>query len=326
MGVMVKIRIHKRKEKRREGKGMLLPALLFFLLFPYIISGFSDVKKQTLAKEDVPGQIWVLQKRVWGSQKIPLEEYLMGMIAATIPVEYEPETLKAQAVILRSYCINHMKKEAGEKIIYDDVLQGYYFSPKECKKMWEENAEDNLTKIEKAVQDTQGLILVCDGDIVEAPFCRMSNGKSRDITEYVVRKENYKYMKSEVCEKDGLAKDFVQYTEINQEEFEKILKKLMGESFKGLKKITLYRDANSYVKEVQVGEKLMEGEQFREALGLVSSCFSLDKINDVIEIQTKGIGHGFGFSQYEANEQAKNGKDYTLLLHYFFQNITLEKI
>ena len=323
---MVKIRIHKRKEKRREGKGVLLPALLFFLLFPYIISGFSDVKKQTLAKAEVPGQIWVLENRVWGSQKVPLEEYLVGMVAATIPVEYEPETLKAQAVILRSYCINHMKKEAGEKVIYDDELQGYYFSAKECKKMWEEKANENLSKIEKAVQDTKGVVLVCDGDIVEAPFCRMSNGKSRDITEYVVRKENYKYMKSEVCEKDGLAKDFVQYMEINSEEFEKILKKLIGNSFKEMKKITLYRDGNSYVKEVQIGEKVIEGEKFREVLGLVSSCFSLDKINDVIEIQTKGIGHGFGFSQYEANEQAKNGNDYIFLLNYFFQDITMEKL
>lgn len=323
---MVKIRIHKRKEKRRDGKGVLLPALLFFLLFPYVISGFSDVKKQTLAKAEVPGQIWVLENRAWGSQKIPLEEYLVGMVAATIPVEYEAETLKAQAVILRSYCVNHMKKEAGEKVIYDDVLQGYSFSAKECKKMWGEKANDNLSKIKKAVQDTQGVVLVCDGDIVEAPFCRMSNGKSRDISEYVVRKENYKYMKSEVCEKDGLAKDFVQYVEINSDEFEKILKKLMGNSLKEMKKITLYRDSNSYVKEVQIGEKVMEGEKFREALGLISSCFSLDKVNDVIEIQTKGIGHGFGFSQYEANEQAKNGNDYIFLLNYFFQDITMEKL
>ena len=93
-----------------------------------------------------------------------------------------------------------------------------------------------------------------------------------------------------------------------------------------MKKITLYRDGNSYVKEVQIGEKVMEGEKFRETLGLVSSCFSLDKINDVIEIQTKGIGHGFGFSQYEANEQAKNGNDYIFLLNYFFQDITMEKL
>ena len=85
---MVKIRINRRKEKRGDTKGVLLLALLFFLLFPYIISGFSDVEKQTLAWEEVPGQIWVVEKKIWGSQKMPLEEYLVGMVAATIPGEY----------------------------------------------------------------------------------------------------------------------------------------------------------------------------------------------------------------------------------------------
>lgn len=323
---MVKIRINKRKEKRGDHKGILLSALLFFLLFPYIISGFSDVEKQTLAKEEEPGQIWVLDKKLWGSQRIPLEEYLAGMVAATIPVEYELETLKAQAIILRSYCMNHMKKEDGKKVIFDDVLKNYYFSTLDCEEVWGENAKDKMEKIEKAVNDTKGIILVCNGDIVEPPFCRMSNGQTRDITEYIVRKENYKYMKSVVCENDGLAKDFIQYMEITNKEFEKKLKELVGKSLQEIKKITLYRDSNSYVKEVQIGEEVIEGEQFRETFGLVSSCFSLDKINDVIEIQTKGIGHGYGFSQYEANELAVSGKDYIFLLHYFFQDITLEKI
>ena len=323
---MVKIRIHKRKKKRRDMKGILLAALLFFLLFPYIISGFSDVKKQTLAKEEVPGQIWVLQKKLWGSRKILLEEYLKGMVAATIPAEYEPETLKAQAIILRSYCMNHMKKEEGKKVIYDDVLKNYYFSPQDCEEIWGENEKDKMKKIENAVNDTKGLVLVCDGDIIEPPFCRMSNGQTRDITEYVVRKEDYKYMKVTVCENDGVANDFIQYMEMNHGEFEKKLEELMGKSFQEIKKITIYRDTNSYVKEVQIGEEMIEGEKFREALGLVSSSFSLDKINDVIEIQTKGQGHGFGFSQYEANRLAASGKDFIFLLNYFFQGITLEKV
>ncbi len=323
---MASIKIRRSKEKRGERKGILLPALLFFLLFPYIISGFSDVEKQTLAKEEVPGQIWVLEKKIWGSQEVPLEEYLVGMVAATIPVEYEAETLKAQAIILRSYCVNHMKKEEGKKVIYDDALKNYFFSSQDCEELWGENAKINLAKIKKAVSDTKGVILVCNGDIVEAPFCRMSNGKTRDITEYVVRTENYNYMKSRACEKDELANDFIQYIEMSKEEFEEILKKLVDLSTDKIEKIVLYRDANNYVKEVQIGEEVIDGEEFREAFDLVSSSFSLDKIDDVIEIQTKGMGHGFGFSQYEANQLAISGRDYTYLLNCFFENITLEKV
>lgn len=323
---MVKIKIDRRKEKRGDIKGVLLLALLFFLLFPYIISGFSDVEKQTLAWEEVPGQIWVVEKRIWGSRKMPLEEYLVGMVAATIPGEYELETLKAQAIILRSFCVNHIKKEDGKKVVYDEELKEYYFSKEEWEEVWGENAALYYEKVQNAVNDTKGIILVYKEDIVAPPFCRMSNGNTRDITEYVTQKENYEYMKTVVCNKDGLAEDFIQYTEMSQKEFEAILKSLVNIPIEKLDKITLYRDSKQYVKEIQIGEKIIEGEEFRKAFGLVSSCFSLDKINDVIEIRTKGIGHGFGFSQYEANQMAVSGRDFNYLLNYFFENITLKKI
>ena len=105
-----------------------------------------------------------------------------------------------------------------------------------------------------------------------------------------------------------------------------ILGKLVQKKTDNLKKIILYRDNNGYVKEVQIGEEKIDGDRFRETLKLQSSSYSLDKIDNTIEIQTKGIGHGFGFVQYEANELAKNEKDYMDLLNYFFDNISFEKL
>ena len=271
---MASIKIIRKNEKRGECGRILLPALLFFLLFPYVISGFSDLEKQTIAKEDTPGEIQVLEKKVWGSKEVPLEEYLVGMVAATIPVEYETETLKAQAILLRSYCVNHIKKEEGKKVIYDDELKNYFFSMQDCEEVWGENTTANFTKIEKAVNATKGMILVCNGDIVEPPFCRMSNGKTRDISEYVIKQEDFEYMKSIVCEKDSLAENFVQYTEISREEFEQVLKELAGQPLERIEKITLYRDKNDYIKEVQAGEIVIDGEKIKEALELASSyCF-----------------------------------------------------
>lgn len=323
---MVKIKINRKKEKRRDRKEVLLLTLLFFILFPYIISSFSKMEKQTLAAEKIPGQIYVLNKKIWGGQKIPLEEYLTGMMAATIPAEYEPEVLKAQAIILRSFCMNNMKKEGGEKIIRDDAIKDYYFSKQECEELWGEKTSLYFEKMQTAVYETKGIILVCNGDIVEAPFSRMSNGKTRDITEYAIRRENYGHMKTVVCSKDEQAKDFVQYMEISKKEFGDIISKLVNINPDKIQKIVLYRDSNNYVKEIQIGEEMIDGEKFREAFDLVSSSFSLDQMEHGIEIQTKGIGHGFGFSQYEANQLAMNGKDYIYLLNYFFDNITFEKV
>ena len=320
---MVKVRVHRR---RGERKGILLVIPLFFILFPYIISSFSEAEKQTFESKNTPGQIYVIEKQIWGGQNIPLEEYLTGMLAATIPAEYEMEALKAQAIILRSFCVKHLKKEEGRKVIYEEEVKGYYFTKQECESVWGEKKDMYLQKIQNAVKETKGMILVCNGDVVEPPFCRMSNGKTRDITEYIAHKENYEYMKTVTCFKDSLATNFIQYREIPQKEFEKILGKLVKGKMENLKKIILYKDNNDYVKEVQIGEEKIDGDKFREIFELPSSCYSLDKIDKKIEIQTKGMGHGYGFVQYEANELAKNEKDYIYLLQYFFENISFEKL
>ena len=323
---MVKIRVQRKKEKRRERTGIILPALLFFILFPYIISGFSNVNKQTFSKEESPGQIWVLEKKLWGTQRIPLEEYLVGMLAATIPAEYEPDTLKAQAIILRSFCMNQMEKENGRKVIYDDLLKEYYLQPTQYQEVWKDNEDLYLKKMKTAIEETKGVIMVCNGDIVEPPFCRMSNGKTRDITEYVIHKSAYSYMKTVTCEEDKMAGEYIQYIEIPKKEFKVKLQQILPEKNAKLQKMILFRDTNDYVKEIQIGEERIDGEIFREKFGLISSDYSLDKINDVIEIKSKGMGHGFGFSQYQANQLALTGKDYVELLNHFFSNIALEKI
>ena len=323
---MATIKVKRKSEKGRETKGVLFVALLFFILFPYIISGFSKVEKQTITWEEEPGQIWVLEEKIWGYRRIALEEYLVGMLAATIPTEYDMETLKAQAIILRSFCMTHMEKEEGKKVIYNKWLKEYYFSKQDYQNLWGEKTDENIKKIQKALAETKGIVLVWNGDIIKPPFCRMSNGNTRDIAEYVVHKEKYDYLKAVACQEDEMAEEFVQYMEITQKEFEEIIKTCFDLKEKNLNKIVLYKDALNYVKEVEIGEKIIDGEEFRKALGLISSSYSLERVNENIEIKTKGMGHGYGFSQYAANRLALSGQDYRYLLNYFFSNITLEKI
>lgn len=301
-------------------------ALLFFFLFPYIISNFSGVEKQKLETKEAAGEIWVLQRKFWGAVRIPLEEYLEGMLAATIPVEYHMETLKAQAVILRTFCVHHMEKQGGNKVIWDDNIKELYFSGQAYEKLWTEDIEEKRKKVEQAVKETKGMILVCNGEIPELPFVRISNGQTRDISEYVVHMEKFDYMKNVSCPEDIMAEKYIQYMEMTVEEFQKKIKKLLKQKNVSPDKMILYRDSAEYVKEVEVGGNIIDGETFKNALGLVSSCFYVEKIDHLIQIQTKGMGHGFGFSQYSANQMAENGKTYQYLLDYFFENIILEKI
>lgn len=314
-------------ERKREGRGIyLLPLLFFFCFIPFYMSRYSEREKETLILEATPGQVWIMQKRIWGNYKMAMEEYLVGMLAASIPAEYEMETLKAQAILLRSFCISQMVKEDGKKVVHDAVVKEYYFNEQQRNDLWQDKTGEYENKVKQAVRETKGMFLVCGEDVINPPFFRLSNGVTRDVTEYVLSESKYPYMKSVVCEKDVMAENYIQYVEMTDREFEKQIKKLVGKNGGKLQKLILYKDENGYVKEVEVNGKKIKGEVFRQAFGLASSSFSLEKIDSVIEIQTKGIGHGFGFSQWEANGMAKEGKNYEELLQYFFGNISLEKI
>lgn len=314
------------KKQRRDRRGLFLLALLFLFLFPYIVSNFSGMEKQYLQTQDLPGEIWVLQRKIWGYEKIPLEEYLKGMLAGSIPIDYQEETLKAQAIILRTYCLCHVENKGGDKVIWDDNMKEFYISLVDREKLFGDHFAEKEEKIERAVKATKGIIAVWNDKIPELPFCRISNGQTRNIEEYVLRKEEFDYIKTALCPEDKMSENYIQYIEIPMNEFQKNIKRLLKEKNTMLDKITIYRDSMEYVKEIEIGSTVIDGELFKNTFQLASSCFYLEEINGQIQFKTKGQGHGFGFSQYSANQMAKEGNTYENLLTYFFQNIELEKV
>ena len=52
---------------------------------------------------------------------VPLEEYLIGVVAAEMPADFEPEALKAQAVAARTYalCCSSSGKHADADVCTD---------------------------------------------------------------------------------------------------------------------------------------------------------------------------------------------------------------
>ena len=80
-------------------------------------------------------------------------------------------------------------------------------------------------------------------------------------------------------------------------------------------------DRAGYVTEIQIGNRLMSGEDFRYALELPSACFKIAFESNQVQIRVYGRGHGVGFDQYGANRQAKEGKNYEQLLQYYLTGV-----
>lgn len=102
---------------------------------------------------------------------LSLEEYLYGVIGSEMPSKWDIEALKAQAVCARSFAVTNSDKHLKE---------GFNLCPTtNCQVYRGIAAEDNSTI--KAVDETEGELLMYDGKVAEALFFSSSGGHTADV-------------------------------------------------------------------------------------------------------------------------------------------------
>ena len=91
---------------------------------------------------------------------ISVEEYLIGVVAAEMPISFEPEALKAQAIAAHTYALQRYSNNdifAGAEIPADPSVFQAYCSIDEMRKKYGDSFETNYQKIKNAV-DSVGRI------------------------------------------------------------------------------------------------------------------------------------------------------------------------
>ena len=77
---------------------------------------------------------WTGRIRTDTGAEVPAEEFLTGVVAAEIPAEYGIETLKAQAVLARTYIYRLV--DPGMERIREEELDIDCLSMREMEKKW----------------------------------------------------------------------------------------------------------------------------------------------------------------------------------------------
>ena len=73
-----------------------------------------------------------------------------------------------------------------------------------------------------------------------------------------------------------------------------------------------------YTKTVTVCGQTVSGTTLRRALGLRSTCFTVQYQSGNFSFTTRGYGHGVGLSQWGTKAMAEQGKSYAdILAHYY---------
>ncbi|HHW00860.1 MAG TPA: stage II sporulation protein D [Clostridiaceae bacterium] len=273
-------------------------------------------------------------------QEMDLEEYVKCVVAAEMPADFELETLKAQAVAARTYVYARMKriytpKDNSHKdadICTDHTHCQAWTSRQDAMKKWGIfKANSNWKKVERAVEETEGTIIIHDGKVINPVFHSSSGGKtenSEDVWEGV----QVSYLRSVPSAGEEVAPNYIYTITMNNEEFVEAIKKeypdVKFEKENLIEDIEiLNRTEGGNVKTLRIGNVEMKGTDLRRILSLRSADFKIEAHDsDSIKITTTGYGHGVGMSQWGANHLAKIGGNYEEILKYYYSGVELTTI
>ena len=248
---------------------------------------------------------------------IALEEYLIGVVAAEMPASFNIEALKAQAIVARTYT---MKLIESNRTITDTVTTQSYKDNDALKVMWQGSYNTYYNKIKTAVNDTKGIYITYNGNIIDAVYHSTSNGFTEDSIN--VWGNEFPYLKTVSSPWDTSASSFLRTIDITYEE----ISSKLGFSFTKDTMIEIIsRDASNRISKIKIGDKEHTGVELRNLLGLRSADFDVTLNASSISITTRGYGHGVGMSQYGANGMANSGYNYDAILKHYYTGVELIK-
>lgn len=297
----------------------ILLVIILVLLLVYV--GIDGSKSTTFFSSPNINKIKVKDTTKNTIEKLNLEDYIIGVVAAEMPASFNEEALKAQAVASRTYAVYKMENNTREYDVVTDVSNQSYITVDEMKNKWKDDFDKYYNKVKNAVLNTKGEVMFYDNNVVEAYYFAMSNGYTENAS--LVFSEDRDYLQSveSIYDNENL-KNF-EVTKVYKKE--EVCNKL-NISCEGFEINNIERSNTGRVNKIVINNKGFKGTEVRKLLGLRSTDFTINIDNDNVSITTKGYGHGVGMSQYGANGMAKNGYSFDEILKYFYKNVEIVSI
>ena len=330
-------------------KSFCLIMILIFLIFmlPFIFASkqttiTTSKEPENIQKEELQtidydyakySTIKLLHKDTEEVEEVKLDEYITCVVSAEMPVSYDIEALKAQAIVARTYTIYKIttsKKHSNADICDKSTCCQAWISKENRLKKWdEEEANDNWNKIVQAVNETVGKIITYGGKPINAFFHANSGGKTQTPF-YVWGGTGYPYL--QVVETAG-EENYKQYSseaKFTKDEFVEKVKKEHDDfkiDFKQENCIEIKeRDKSDRVLTVKIGNLNLSGVETRTLLGLRSANFTVEITENEILFKVTGYGHGVGMSQTGADALAKQGKTCEEIIKHFYVGVEITQM
>lgn len=297
--------------------------ILMIIVIPYIIVS-RTLESDEIKFHYVSNRVVRVKKESTGDIiVVPFEEYVKGVLAGEMPINFDKEALKAQAVAARSYVLKKMESSQDDSYdVVDTVMNQVYLDDATLKNKWQDTYDERMNKLKEVIVETRGEYLTYDGKVVEAFFFSTSAGKTENSGEVFVTQLPYltsvdSSWDAEVSpvfndEEEYSVSDFC--TKLNVPYQEKISVEITETTSTGR------------IKKLRINGTELTANEVRSSLALRSTFFEIIQQGGNIKIETKGYGHGVGMSQYGALAMAKRGYTYDEILKYYYQGVKISKL
>ena len=265
------------------------------------------------------------------TEQMTLERYLTGVVRGEMPASFEMEALRAQAAAERSYV--YYQLAAGRKDAHPDAdfctdhtCCSAYLSETAAREKWGGDFAPWNTRVEQAVSDTDGQVVLYRGQPILAVFHSSSAGRTAAAGDVWSGDLPYLVSVDSPEGEETVPNYYSTVTFTAAEAKEKLLAahpelKLSGTPDRWFGAAA--ENGSGRVETVSVGGTDIEGTELRRIFGLRSACFTVAADSESVTFRVTGYGHGVGMSQYGANQLAREGKTWQEILEWYYTGATV---
>lgn len=295
----------------------------------------SPQSSEPNAKEQ--GSFHVLDESTGKIQELSYSDFLIGVVSAEMPLSFQKEALKAQAVASMTF---FLKKKEAQQASPDAALKGAdfsldfskgpgYLTDQKLQEKWGDAYGENRKKIEEICQEVQNQVLRdSDKALITAAYHAISGGVTEASADAFAQAREY--LVEVPSPGDYLAPGYQTTVTVSPEEFQtKAAAAWPGIKLDGEPQTWVgesQKTAAGLVKSIKIGSAEATGEEIRQAFSLRSANFDLIFSEGSFLFTVRGYGHGVGMSQYGANFMAAQGATYEEILAWYYPGTKIERL
>ncbi|MFQ5897889.1 MAG: SpoIID/LytB domain-containing protein [Candidatus Methylomirabilia bacterium] len=254
--------------------------------------------------------------------ELPLDAYLVGVLAAEAADDWPVEALKAQAIAARTFALYHRRLNAAKPfhLVASTAHQRYAGSVPASSPLW------------LAVKETAGEVLRWEGQLFPAFYHADSGGHTEDPRK-VFDAPNMPALKPVRSDFSAGAPHYAWSLGVPLSELAGVLRKGGISVGRILRLEVLERSRSLRVLRMAVhgtrGRATVRGVDLRRLLGarvLKSTLFVVSVDGAYARFTGRGYGHGVGLSQWGAKGMAEQGYGYREILRFYYPGSILSTV